>query len=198
MKYDIDNIFEENLNQHIETINSLKNLKKNIKNSIKIISHSISKGGKILFCGNGGSAADAQHLAAELMIRLTKKKRKAYPAISLSLDTSTLTACANDFKYEDIFSRALEGIGNKNDILIVLSTSGNSKNILKVLKSARSKKITSIGFFGNNGGMCRKYTKINLIVESKNTARVQETHIFLGHFILSEVEKILAKRIKNN
>ena len=193
MKYEMNKIFDESLSQNIKTVSSLKDLKKNIKISIKKIVQSISSGGKVMFCGNGGSAADAQHLAAELMIQLSKKKRKAYPAISLALDSSTLTACANDFKYEKIFSRALEGIGKKNDILVVLSTSGNSKNILEVLKSAKSKKITSIGFFGNRGGVCKKYTNINLTVKSNNTARIQECHIFLGHFILGEVEKILAK-----
>lgn len=192
-KYKIKNIFDENLNDHIDVANSLRDLKKEIQSSITKIAKSITNGGKIMFCGNGGSAADAQHLAAELMIQFTKKKRKAYPAISLALDSSTLTACANDLEYEKIFSRALEGIGKKNDILVALSTSGNSKNVLQVLKSARSKKITSIGLYGNKGGICKKYTDLNIIVKSSNTARIQECHIFLGHFILSQVERILDK-----
>ena len=190
-KYKLNKIFDEDLNDHIKIANSLRDQKEEIQNSIIKIAKSITNGGKIMFCGNGGSAADAQHLAAELMVQFTKKKRKAYPAISLVLDSSTLTACANDLEYEKIFSRALEGIGKKNDILVALSTSGNSKNVLQVLKSARSKKITSIGLYGNKGGICKKYTDLNIIVKSSNTARIQECHIFLGHFILSQVERIL-------
>ena len=112
-----------------------------IKKIINKIYQTLKKGKKIFICGNGGSAADAQHLAAEFLIRLTKNvKRKSYPVIPLALDTSTLTACGNDIGFEQIFSRTLEGIGNKGDSLIVISTSGNSKNILRVLKEAKKKK----------------------------------------------------------
>ena len=165
---------------------------KDIKKIINKIYQTLKKGKKIFICGNGGSAADAQHLAAEFLIRLTKNvKRKSYPVIPLALDTSTLTACGNDIGFEQIFSRTLEGIGNKGDSLIVISTSGNSKNILRVLKEAKKKKISSIGFLGSNGGKCKKQTDLKIIVPSSNTARIQECHIFLGHVIFSAVEKKL-------
>ena len=111
------------------------------------------KDGKIFFCGNGGSASDSQHLATEFLIRLKPNlNRTAIPAMSLTLDSTALTACGNDFGFENIFARALEGLGNKKDILIVISTSGNSKNIIKVLKKAKKMKIFTIGLLGNKGG----------------------------------------------
>ena len=164
----------------------------NINKSIKLITNSIKKKNKIFLCGNGGSAADAQHLAAEFLVRLNKHvKRGPIPALSLALDSSTLTACSNDFSFDNIFSRNLEALGNKNDVLIVISTSGNSKNILNVLKKAKDKKIKTIGFFGKNGGRAKNKTDLPIFVDSTATARIQESHIFLGHFIFNEVEKNL-------
>ncbi len=187
------NKFKEKIENHIKVKKSLLNLNKEINKSIKEISNSIRKGGKVMFCGNGGSAADAQHLTAELIVRLNIKKRKALPAMTLALDTSTITACANDFEYKYIFSRALEGLGNKKDILVVISTSGNSENIVEVLKMAKKMKIYTIGFFGNNGGKCKKICNTNLIVNSKSVETIQECHIFLGHYILSNVEQNISK-----
>ena len=147
-----------------------------------------------MICGNGGSAADAQHLAAEGLIRLKPNiNRKPIPIISLATDTSTITACANDYTFEELFSRNLEALGSKGDTLIAISTSGNSKNIIKVLKTAKKLNINSVAFLGNNGGKSKKYTKNCLIVSSKNTARIQETHIFLGHYIISKLEERLLK-----
>ena len=147
-----------------------------------------------MLCGNGGSAADAQHLAAEFLIRLKPKlNRQPIPAITLAQDTSTITACCNDHKFEIQYARCLEALGRINDTLIVISTSGNSKNILNVLKQAKKMKIFTIGFLGSKGGKAKKLCNIPLIVESDNTARIQESHIFLGHYILGEVEKNLIK-----
>lgn len=186
---------EEAINQTIITKKKLIKLEQNINETIKIIYKSLQKKGKILFCGNGGSAADAQHLAAELLIRLRPKvNRNSIPAISLCMDTSTLTACGNDYSYDYIFSRPFNALANKDDILIVISTSGNSKNIINVLKTAKKKRIKSIGFLGSNGGAARKYCDIKLIVDSNNVARIQESHIFLGHFILESVENLLLKK----
>ena len=151
---------------------------------------------KIFICGNGGSAADAQHLAAEFLIRLNPKiNRKPYPIIPLALDSSTLTACGNDYGFKYIFSRPLEAIATKNDLLIVMSTSGESKNIIEVLKKSKKIGVISIAFLGNRGGKAIKLCDKGLIIKSKNVARIQESHIFLGHFILNEVEK---KLMKNN
>ena len=154
----------------------------------------IKKNKKIMVCGNGGSAADAQHLAAECVVRLNpKKNRKPLPMISLALDTSTLTACSNDYSFNDIYSRTLEAIGQKGDLLLVISTSGMSKNILEVLKKAKKRKINTISLLGNNGGKAKSLSDISFVVPDKNTARIQEIHIFLGHFILNSVEEKLFK-----
>lgn len=181
----------ENKNNLTTDINKESSL---IYKIIKKITHKISKGGKILFCGNGGSASDSQHLATEFLIRLKPNvNRTAIPAMSLTLDTVALTACGNDFGFDNIFSRALEGLGNKNDALIVISTSGNSKNIIKVLNKAKKMKIFSIGLLGKNGGRAKKMCDLSIIVNHNDVARIQETHIFLGHIIAESVENRLIK-----
>ncbi len=188
---------QQSIEQTIITKKKLIKLEKNINDAIKKICKSLKKKGKIFFCGNGGSAADAQHLTAELLIRLRPKvNRNSIPAISLCMDTSTLTACGNDYNFNKIFSRPFESLASKNDILFVISTSGNSKNIIEVLKVANKKNIVSIGLLGAGGGLAKKYCDIKLIVDSKNVARIQESHIFLGHFILESVENLIFK-IKN-
>ena len=165
-----------------------------IEKIIKKIYLNIKIGNKIYICGNGGSAADAQHLSAEFLVRLNpKNNRKAYPLISLTENTTFLTACGNDFGFTNIFKRNLEAVGKKNDILIALSTSGNSQNIIKVIKQAKKMDIKTISFLGKKGGRCLGLSNIELIVPSNNVARIQECHMFLGHFILNEVEKKLMK-----
>ena len=154
-----------------------------------IISQSIVEGGKLLICGNGGSAADAQHLAAEFLIRLTSDvNRQSIPAISLAQDTSTLTACINDYGSEDIFKRVFTAMCAQHDILLAITTSGNSKNILEVLKEARSRNIYTLGFLGNGGGEALDYCDAAFVVPSKVTARIQESHITAGHALLQYVE----------
>ncbi len=148
----------------------------------------LKNGNKIIFCGNGGSAADSQHLAAELMVRY-KMIRHPMPAISLTTDTSSLTAISNDYGYEYVFSRQLEGIGNKGDILVGISTSGNSKNIIEALKTANNIGIKTIAFTGNSGGEIIKIADITLNVPSDITNNIQEMHIASGHIICGLVEK---------
>ena len=180
---------EEQVNTNVEVHLSLIKMSKTIEKVIKIITKKIQKGGKLLLCGNGGSAADAQHLAAEFLVRLRPNvNRKPIPAFSLAQDTSTITACGNDYSFDDIYFRTLQAIGDKKDVLICISTSGNSKNILKVLKEAKKKNLLTIGFLGNKGGKAKKYCDIKLIVDSCETARIQECHIFLGHFIFQHIE----------
>ena len=173
----------------------LLRLDNKIEKIIKIIYKKLSLGGKIFLCGNGGSAADAQHLAAEFLIRLRPNvNRNPIPAISLAMDTSTLTACGNDYDFKYIFSRNLNALGNKGkDVLIAISTSGNSKNIIEALRVAKKNKIISIGFFGKTGGKAIKYCNMPLNVGSNKVARIQESHIFLGHYIFEEVEKLILK-----
>ena len=187
--------FERQLSQNINTHLMLENLLPEIDKAVKTVHKKIKLGGKLLFCGNGGSAADAQHLAAEYIVRLRPKvNRRPFPALSLAQDTSTLTACGNDFDFSDIFLRPFQALANKNDILIAITTSGNSLNILKVLRYARSKKISTLGFLGGSGGKCKKFCDIKLMVPTHATARIQECHIFLAHFILETVEDLLIRK----
>ena len=168
---------------------------KKINLFVEKIYDAMKKNNKILICGNGGSAADAQHLSAEFLVRLNPKiNRKPYPIISLALDSSTITACGNDYNFDKIFSRNLEALGKKGDILITISTSGKSKNILNVLNQSKKMKIYSLALLGFEGGNAKKLANNSIIVPSKNVARIQEAHIFLGHVILNEVEKKLIKR----
>ena len=153
------------------------------------ITESISKKGKLLICGNGGSAADAQHLAAEFLIRLTSDvNRDSIPALSLAQDTSTLTACINDYGPDDIFKRVFSGLSSEGDILLAITTSGNSKNIIETLKLARDRGIYSLGFLGNGGGEALHYCDLAFVVPDKVTARIQESHITAGHALLQYVE----------
>ncbi len=185
------NLFEY-IKENTKVITSTQNHEKIIKKIIILMTKKLLNGGKILLCGNGGSAADAQHLAAEFLVRLNpKKKRKSIPALSLATDISTITACGNDYDFSRIFERTFEGLYKKNDLLFVLSTSGKSKNIINVLKSAKKNKIKSIGFLGSNGGLAKKYCDYKIVIKSSNVARIQESHIFLGHYIFDQVEKNL-------
>lgn len=168
-----------------------------IEKSIHKIFECIINDRKVLLCGNGGSAADAQHLAAEFLVRLRPDiNRKPLPIISLAQDTSTITACANDYSFDKLFSRNLEALYSTGDLLITISTSGMSKNIINVLKFAKKNKIYSISLLGNKGGSARKITNLPIIIDSKNVARIQECHIFIGHIILEWVEDELIRKKK--
>jgi len=189
----LKNQLNENVNAHKDILK----ISNDIIDVIKNVQKKLKKGGKLLFCGNGGSAADAQHLAAEFIVRLRPHiNRNPIPAISLAQDTSTLTACGNDYSFDDIFLRPFKALVKKHDVLICISTSGNSKNILKVLKQAKKTKVYSVCLLGNGGGKAKKLSSKSLVVSSNNTARIQECHIFLGHFILEKIEDaIISKKI---
>ena len=154
------------------------------------IAEAFSRGGKALFFGNGGSAAEAQHLAAELVNRMTRD-RPALAALALSTDTSSLTSIANDSAYERVFSRQMEALGRRGDVAIALSTSGNSPNILQGLEAARRLGIRAVAFLGGDGGRARVLADIPLVVQAACTARIQEVHLFAGHLLCEEVETIL-------
>jgi len=190
------NKLEKSLHDSIKAKVSIIQIHDEVKKAIQQIYNRIKKGGKVILCGNGGSAADAQHLAAEFLVRLRPKvNRQSIPAITLATDTSTITACGNDYSFEDIFSRNLSSLGNNKDVLIVISTSGNSKNIIQALKVARKKKILSIGFLGCNGGKMKNLCDIPLLIDHQVTARIQEAHIFLGHHIFESVEDQLIRKL---
>ena len=187
----IKNSIEENITVH----NKIIYLQKELNLASSKILNTLIKKEKVFICGNGGSAADAQHLAAEFLVRLRPNvNRRPFPIISLAQDTSTITACANDFSFEKLFSRNLEALYSPGDILITISTSGNSKNIIDVLKFAKKNKIYSISLLGNNGGNAKKNTNLPIIIKSKNVARIQECHIFIGHILLEWVENELLKK----
>ncbi len=191
IEIELQNQLEDNISVHEDILKMSNDIIEVIKNTHK----RLKKGGKILFCGNGGSAADAQHLAAEFLVRLRPQiNRDPIPALSLAQDTSTLTACSNDYSFDDIFLRPFKALAKKNDILICISTSGNSKNILKVLKEAKKAKIYSICFLGKGGGKAKKISNKPLVISSNNTARIQECHIFLGHFILEKIEDLILSK----
>lgn len=154
---------------------------------VDVIVHAFQQQHRVYFCGNGGSAADAQHLAAELSGRFYKT-RAALPAEALHCNTSYLTAAANDFGYDKVYAHLIDGLGNKGDILIGLSTSGNSVNIIEALKKSKDKGMINIGFTGEGGGMMAEYCDYLLNVPSHDTPRTQESHIMLGHIICELVE----------
>jgi D-sedoheptulose 7-phosphate isomerase len=160
---------------------------KNIEAVVNTIANAFANGNKVLFCGNGGSAADAQHLAAEFSGRFYKN-RKALPAEALHCNTSYLTAVANDYSFDVIYSRLVDGIGQSGDVLIGLTTSGNSTNIIQAFKTAQSKNMVTVGFTGATGGKIKDISNFLFNVPSTDTPRIQESHIMIGHIICELVE----------
>lgn len=157
-----------------------------------LIIKAVRNGKKIMFCGNGGSAADSQHLATEFMIRLSHDlNRPAIAAISLTTDTSNLTAGGNDIGFENVFARSIEGLGNAGDAIVLISTSGNSPNMLRAALKAKEKKISTIGFLGKDGGKLKKECDSFVLIPSSNTQRIQEGHITVGHILCEIVEREL-------
>jgi D-sedoheptulose 7-phosphate isomerase len=165
-------------------------LQKKIIDAVEVITTAFKNGNKVLFCGNGGSAADAQHLAAEFSGRFYKD-RKALPSEALHCNTSYLTAVANDYSYDVIYSRIVDGIGVSGDILVGLSTSGNSGNVIKAFETAKEKNMITIGFTGETGGKMKELSDYLFNMPSKDTPRIQESHIMIGHIICELVEEKL-------
>lgn len=160
-----------------------------ILNAVEVISNAFKNGKKLLLCGNGGSAADSQHIATEFVIRLNPKiKRPGLPAIAITTDSSNLTAGGNDIGFENTFARTVEALGNQGDVLIGISTSGNSENVIRAIKTAKEKGMIVIGFLGRDGGRMKELCDIAIIVPSNNTQRIQEGHITIGHIISELVE----------
>jgi D-sedoheptulose 7-phosphate isomerase len=181
-------MFEQTLTEHISCINKLADIKDNIIKAGEMLIASLEKGNRILICGNGGSAADSQHFAAEMVGRF-EKERTAWPALALTTDTSIITAIANDYTFDDIFSRQVEGLGASGDILIGISTSGNSKNVINAIDKAKDMKMKTIALIGNDGGHLNTYADLAVTVSSPVTARIQEAHIFVLHFWARMIEQ---------
>jgi len=154
-----------------------------------LIAGSLQRGGKMLVCGNGGSAADAQHLAAELLIRLRPDVNRAgIPALALAMDPSSLTACGNDYSFEVYYERLVRALGNPGDVLLGISTSGNSPNIVRALRAAGEIGISALGLLGNGGGLALSECELALVVPSAVTGRIQEAHITIGHALMELIE----------
>ena len=185
----IDNIFESSSNVMLDS----KKLSRPIENSVTLITKSIKNGNKIILFGNGGSATDAQHMAAEFVGRFMKE-RKSFPAIALSTDSSIITAIGNDYSFERIFSRQTESLVKKGDVIIAISTSGNSKNILKGIKTSKNLGAKIISLTGKNGTKMKLNSDIFLNVPSTVTSRIQEVHRTIIHIICEMVEDELSKR----
>ncbi len=183
-------MISENLKEHIQVIEQTVNT---YKDDISFIANTCIKrleaGGKIIIFGNGGSAADAQHMAAELVGSFSNKKRPAIAAIALTTDTSTLTSISNDYSYDKVFSRQLEAFASEKDVVIGISTSGNSENVINALKLAKERRSYVVGLSGNNGGLMDTVCDKNIIVFSNHTSRIQETHIFIEHSICEILDK---------
>ena len=178
------------IRNHLEAISSLSQLQSSIEDSGELLASSLKLGYKILLCGNGGSAADAQHLAAELVGRFVTE-RKGLAAIALTTDTSILTAVANDYGYDQIFSRQVEALGREGDVLVAISTSGNSANVLAAVKAAKKAGCHTIGLAGGDGGKLREIVDMHIIIPVAQTAHVQECHIVIGHMWCALIDATL-------
>ena len=169
-----------------------KQCKEDMLKAVDLLAQTFRNNKKLLLCGNGGSAADCQHIATELMIRLSHHiKRPALPAIALTTDTSTLTAGGNDIGFENVFSRGVEGLGIKGDVLLAISTSGSSVNVIKAVETAHSKGMKVIGFLGGNGGKLKSEVDLSIVIPSLNVQRIQEGHITIAHIVCELVEEEL-------
>lgn len=188
-----ETIIKDSFQEHIDlTKTLLEESQESIMRAAQQLLTTVKKGGKILFCGNGGSAADAQHMATELVVRLkTTSNRPAIAAQALTVDTSTLTASANDYGFDYIFSRQIEALGRLGDTLIAISTSGNSSNIIEAVNMAHEKGLYVIGFLGGDGGNLKKLVDLAILISSQDTARIQEAHELIGHIICDILERSL-------
>jgi len=188
---DFQNSILEQIQEHQEVIRSISSAAfvNQITSVCELVADTLKKGSKILLFGNGGSAADAQHIAAEFSGRFVKERR-AYPAIALTTDTSALTAIGNDYGFNKVFSRQIEALAVPGDLLIGISTSGNSANVIQALSDGKQAGCRAVGFTGNDGGKMKEICDITLVVDSKVTARIQEAHILIGHILCSHIDSI--------
>ncbi len=188
----MSHIFEKTIDGHLQVIAGLKNRQAETDQFLEALTSTIGRGNKILLAGNGGSAADAQHIAAELIIRLSKDiKRPAIPAMALTTDSSILTAGGNDIGFENVFARQVEGLGRPGDLLWLISTSGNSPNLLNAARKGREQGCTVAGLLGRDGGALREACHHSIIIPSENTQYIQEAHMVIYHFLCEQLERRL-------
>ena len=186
------NHVQASIAQATQTLESLRSLEANILRAADLVKNCLTNGGKLLACGNGGSAGDASDFTTEYVCRFMGD-RKPFPAINLTADGSLLTATANDYSFEDVFSRQLRGFGKPGDVLIAITTSGKSRNIIRALEEANKLQLQSIALLGKDGGDAKGLATVDLIVPSQVTARIQESHKFMLHVICELVDPELKK-----
>ena len=186
--HDIQSTIADEFSSHLKTIQTvIGQMEEDLARASQITVDTLKRGNKVLLCGNGGSAADAQHIAAELTGRY-KSERRGLPGIALTTDTSALTAIGNDYGYQRIFDRQVEALANRGDLLIGISTSGNSDNVISALRLAKELGCSTVGFSGRDGGKMNEVCDVNLVVPSDNTPRIQEMHILFGHTICQIID----------
>lgn len=184
---DRESVFGKSIADHLELIQTLHQQQDLLEEIAKLMAAALHRGNQIFWCGNGGSAGDSQHLAAEIVGRF-RRERRGLPSIALTTDTSILTSVANDYGYEAVFARQVEALGNKGDVLVGISTSGNSHNVVCALQSARARKISTVAFTGDGGGRLAALADYLFAVPSRDTARVQEAHMLAGHMLCDWIE----------
>lgn len=183
-------LFLKNVADQVAVLQSLHVLADVVQEAAQRLSTTLEAGGKVMFCGNGGSAADSQHLAAELTGRFIKD-RPPLAALALSTDTSALTCIGNDYSFDEVFARQVRGLGRAGDVLVGISTSGNSRNVVRAIEEARALGVTVVGLLGRDGGVIRSMCDVAIVVPSDVTARIQESHILIGHTLCGLIEEQL-------
>lgn len=192
MKETVKALFEESLRTKKEFVSEAANIEATYEAALLIVNR-LKAGGKVIIFGNGGSAADSQHMATELVVRF-EKERKALPAVALTTNSSILTAASNDYDFSKVFSRQVEALAGENDVIVAISTSGTSGNVLEAVKAAQAKKIPVIALTGKGGGLLAKEADVSIIVKEENTARIQEVHISIIHVLCKIAEEELSKK----
>lgn len=185
------NLFLRNLAEHRALFDTLDSLAPLVAQAGSVAAQALQAGNKLMFCGNGGSAADSQHLAAELTGRFLRDRR-ALAGLALSTDSSALTCIGNDYSFDEVFARQVQGLGRTGDVLVAISTSGHSRNVVRAVEEARALKMPVIGLLGRDGGVLRTLCDVAIVVPSQVTARIQESHILIGHTLCGLIEQHLA------
>lgn len=189
----MNKIYHDNLAEHAAVLEKMSKIHDSIQNAGEIMSETVINGGKIMLCGNGGSAADCQHIAAEFMGRFIDD-RDPIASLALTTDSSALTCIANDYNYDNVFSRQVLGMGGTSDCLIGISTSGNSQSVLNALEAAKCVGMKTISMLGRDGGKIANLCDVDIIIPSISTARIQEMHILVGHTLVGVVESLISLR----
>ncbi|MGE5452511.1 MAG: SIS domain-containing protein [Acidobacteriota bacterium] len=184
----MSDLFLKNVAEQVAVLQSLSAIQRDVDEAGRVAFSALQAGGKLMFCGNGGSAADSQHIAAELTGRFIKDRRPL-AAVALTTDSSALTCIGNDYAYDEVFARQVAGLGRAGDVLVAISTSGHSRNVVRAVEEAKAAGIQVIGLLGRDGGVLRGMCDVAIVVPSQVTARIQESHILIGHTLCGLIEE---------